>query len=476
VDNDAMSLAQAKGLEFEFAPGNHDVALGFGSLRVSIGNSSIWSDEEGNGIPWTWIDLLEQLARAWPFLKYEESAPPGTYGLALLRTDHFASPDFDFEPSAQATRDSYIFRRRHNLATGIEGLYLPNFSLLREGRNIWVVSANIAKLLDYAQTFRTLSELGEALARQVASGSQQERSRLALDAWRNREPSLDATLQIKLGSSRLVAEMVPQGENLATYFEALPNAENDDECESSLLVAARMSEAIPLDSRRKILDLLRTRPGTGLSTLLQQIASEAETKLPNYYLHRPYKQGEALAQWARERFGIAPEAKADPQQVLERLGVEVTQHHFGIAMIDAIGCWDHRHGPAILVNLDGRHAQSLVGRRATLAHELTHVLVDRRGSLPAAEVFGGIVPRHPEQRANAFAAEFLLPKSVAVERIHKATDVARTIERLPEQFAVSRELAAWQIINSRAYAELGNDEKALLRSWTPNTDSAWFFR
>jgi hypothetical protein len=113
VDNDAMSLAQAKGLEFEFAPGNHDVALGFGSLRVSIGNSSIWSDEEGNGIPWTWIDLLEQLARAWPFLKYEESAPSGTYGLALLRTDHFASPDFDFEPSAQATRDSYIFRRRH---------------------------------------------------------------------------------------------------------------------------------------------------------------------------------------------------------------------------------------------------------------------------------------------------------------------------------------------------------------------------
>jgi Zn-dependent peptidase ImmA (M78 family) len=471
-----MTQAQAKGLEFEFAPGNHDVALGFGSLRVSIGNSFIWSDEEGKGIPWTWIDLLEQLARAWPFLKYEESSPPDTDGIKLLHADRFASPDFDFEPSAQTTRDSYIFRRRHNLATGIEGLYLPNFSLLREGRNIWVVSANISKLLDHAQTFGTLSELGEVLARQVASGPQQERSRLALDAWRNREPSLDAILQIKLGSSRLAAEMVPQGENLATYFEALPTAENDDGYESSLLVAARMSEAIPLDSRRKVLDLLRTRPGTGLSPLLQQIAAEAETKLPNYYLHRPYKQGESLAQWARERFGIAPEAKADPQQVLESLGVEVTQHHFGIAMIDAIGCWDHRHGPAVLVNLDGRHAQSIVGRRATLAHELCHVLVDRRGSLPAAEVLGGAVPRLPEQRANAFAAEFLLPKSVAVERIRKASDVARTIERLPKQFTVSRELAAWQIINSHVYAELGSDEKALLKTWTPNTDSTWFFR
>ena len=471
-----MTQAQAKGLEFEFTPGNHDVALGFGSLRVSIGNSFIWSDEEGKGIPWTWIDLLEQLARAWPFLKYEENSPPGTDGIKLLHADRFASPDFDFEPSAQTTRDSYIFRRRHNLATGIEGLYLPNFSLLREGRNVWVVSPNISKLLDHAQTFGTLSKLGEVLARQVASGPQQERSRLALDAWRNREPSLDAILQIKLGSSRLAAEMVPQGENLATYFEALPSAENDDGYESSLLVAARMSEAIPLDSRRKVLDLLRTRPGTGLSPLLQQIASEAETKLPHYYLHRPYKQGESLAQWARERFGIVPEAKADPQQVLERLGVEVTQHHFGVAMIDAIGCWDHRHGPAVLVNLDGRHAQSIVGRRATLAHELCHVLVDRHGSLPAAEVLGGAVPRLPEQRANAFAAEFLLPKSVAVERIRKATDVARTIERLPEQFTVSRELAAWQIINSRVYPELGSDVKALLKTWTPNTDSTWFFR
>jgi Zn-dependent peptidase ImmA (M78 family) len=471
-----MTLAQARRLEFDFTPGNHDAALGFGSLRVSIGNSSVWSNEEGKGIPWTWIDLLEQLARAWPFLKYEESAPLGTNGLALLRADRFASPDFDFEPAVQATRESYIFLRRHNLATGIEGLYLPNFSLLREGRNIWVISANITKLLDFAQTLQTLSELGEVLARQVASAAQQERSRLALDAWRNREPSLEAALQIKLGSSRLAAEMVPQGETLAAYFDALPDAQNDDEYESSLLVAARMSEGVPLDSRRKILDLLRARPGTRLSAQLQQIAAEAETKLPSYYSQQPYKQGESLAQWARARFDIAPEAKADPQEVLGRLGVDVTLHHFDIDMIDAVGCWDHRHGPAVLVNLDGEHAQSAAGRRATLAHELAHVLVDRRGSLPAAEVFGGSVPRHPEQRANAFAAEFLLPKSVAVERIRKASDVVKTIERLPEQFAVSRELAAWQIINSRIYAELSNDAKALLKSWTPNNDNTWFFR
>src|SRR5258708_34444374 len=135
-------------LEFEFSAGNHDQALGFGALRVWVGKVSIWSDIDGGGVSWTWIDLLEQLADSWPYLKYEESAPLGIYDgfLSLLRNGHTATTEFDFGPSVESTRDEYVFVRRHNLATGIEGLYLPSFSLLREGRNIWVASANAQRL------------------------------------------------------------------------------------------------------------------------------------------------------------------------------------------------------------------------------------------------------------------------------------------------------------------------------------------
>jgi len=42
-----------------------------------------------------------------------------------------------------------------------------------------------------------------------------------------------------------------------------------------------------------------------------------------------------------------------------------------------------------------------------------HLLVDRKGFLPLVEVFGGYAPKGAERRANAFAAELLLPRSVA---------------------------------------------------------------
>jgi Zn-dependent peptidase ImmA (M78 family) len=464
-------MDNSNALQFEFIPGSHDKALGFGALRVWLGRSTIWNDAEGRGISWTWIDLLEQLSRAWPFLKYEETAPPRAYDstLSLLRTGRLAATDFDFEPVTESTPATYIFLRRHNLATGIEGLYLPSFSLLREGRKIWVASTNVAKLVDLDVTLKTLTELGEAIAAQVsASGCDQERARLAIEAWREREPTLDAALKIELGSA-LVPGLVPRGQSIASYLEA----ENDDLLDSSLLAAARMTGAVPLAARSAILELLRSRPATGESTYLKELSAEAKSQLPDY-LQRAHQQGETLAKWARRRLRIEPSAKADPEEVLQKLGITVSKHHLGVDVVDAIGCWDRRHGPAVLVNLDGIHAQSPAGHRATLAHELAHVLVDRDGSLPAAEVLGGNVPRHPEQRANAFAAEFLLPKAEAIEWASKATEITETnIKALTDRFGASREIAAWQILNSPAATGLDGVERRLLKSWT-STSEHWF--
>ena len=468
-----MILSESNTLLFDFTPGNHDQALGFGRLRVSLGKSLIWSDERDRGIAWTWIDLLEQLGRAWPFLKYEETVPPGVYdgSLSLLRNGHVRSPDY-FDAAPESAQEIYIFLRRHNLATGIEGLYLPSLSFLREGRKIWIASTNIVKLLDFAPAMRALAEVGDTLAEHIAQHANDERARLALETWRNREPSREAALQIQLGSIRLAKEMITRGQTLATYFEA----QNDEIDESSLLIAARMSEAVPLESRRTIVDLVRARTANGASALLRQLSAEAQSVVPEY-TRRPHEQGEILARWARSKFGFEAEAKADPRVVLQQVGVEIVEHHFGVDVIDAVGCWSSRHGPAILVNLDGKHAQSLFGRRATLAHELAHVLVDREGSLPAAEVLGGNVPRHPEQRANAFAAEFLLPKSVLIDHLRTSSDPVDTIKGLRNRFAVSRELAAWQIINTRmAYDALDDEARALVRSWTPTTRGESFFQ
>ena len=136
--------------------------------------------------------------------KYDENAPAGTYNgrLSLLRTGHSETAKYPVAAGIERTRETYAFLRRHNLATGIEGLYLPSLSLLREGRKMWVASPNVTKLLNFDQTIQNRVHLGDALATHVACGRDHERSRLAVEAWKNREPSLDEVSQIQLANAR----------------------------------------------------------------------------------------------------------------------------------------------------------------------------------------------------------------------------------------------------------------------------------
>jgi Zn-dependent peptidase ImmA (M78 family) len=467
-----VSLRPPERLQFDLEFSEQQKSLGLGALRVRIGETPIWSNEEGRALDWTWIDLLEQLARSWAFLKYDETSPLRAKDsmLSLMSRGHVVAADSDIESGPEVSRETYIFVRRHNLATGIEGLYLPTLSLLREGWKMWVASLNVTRLLDFRETMQTLEELGDRLANHIALGEPQERSRLANAAWRNREPTTEAALQIMLGFPSWT-ELVPNGETLSSYFET----NNDEEYGSGLLIAARMSAALPLATQRKIIELVRALPASGPSDLLKNVSEEAEAAVPNY-VRRPHEQGAVLAQWARKKFGLGTDAKAEPADVLKRLGIDVKQHKLGCDLIDAVGSWDGRHGPAVIVNLEGEHAQSVPGRRATLAHELCHILVDRNGSLPASEVLGGNVPRQPEQRANAFAAEFLLPKSIVVSRLRAATDAMESIEEILKQFGVSRELAAWQIINAATvFSTLSSSEKSELRSWTSGARNSMFF-
>jgi hypothetical protein len=85
--------------------------------------------------------------RSWAFLKYDETSPLGAKDsmLSLMSRGHAVAADSDIESGPEVSRETYIFVRRHNLASGIEGLYLPTLSLLREGWKIWVASLNVTR-------------------------------------------------------------------------------------------------------------------------------------------------------------------------------------------------------------------------------------------------------------------------------------------------------------------------------------------
>jgi Zn-dependent peptidase ImmA (M78 family) len=158
----------------------------------------------------------------------------------------------------------------------------------------------------------------------------------------------------------------------------------------------------------------------------------------------PFEQGFALAAQVRAQLGL--DGPVDPEALLKRWGVRVFTADLRLSRnIDALAMWKGSSA-WVVVNGAGHHAQSRVGRRATLAHEICHVLFDSGGALPLVEALGGRMPRDLEQRARAFAAELLLPRGLIADQYDG--DALATVRRAANRFGVSKELAAWQLRNS----------------------------
>lgn len=97
-------IGSADGLQFELTLGTGprmDLAWGLG--RVRLQGRAVWSGEDAAGqesaLRWTWFDLLEFLARHWPWL----------HGPAILLNQ---APS----QSAEQVKSSTLYRERSTLA------------------------------------------------------------------------------------------------------------------------------------------------------------------------------------------------------------------------------------------------------------------------------------------------------------------------------------------------------------------------
>jgi Zn-dependent peptidase ImmA (M78 family) len=183
---------------------------------------------------------------------------------------------------------------------------------------------------------------------------------------------------------------------------------------------------------------------------LDLLSDMAEGLLFHRGPRKPYVEGYTLAGWLRRVLEIESTKFVDIEELLKRLRVPVHEIEIQDELLDAFACWGTRHGPVVVLNKAGRHAQSPPGRRSTLAHELCHLLIDREGALPLVEVLNGRVPWRVEARARAFAAEFLLPRQRADEVSRHAADIMSAVEELKSEYGVSREIAIRQIDNAGA--------------------------
>lgn len=182
---------------------------------------------------------------------------------------------------------------------------------------------------------------------------------------------------------------------------------------------------------------------------------------------RPYENGYELAIRVREALSNKDGPMSDLRELLEdRFGIVVKTAPLRTARIHALCVKDTAEGAmAVVLNETHEGFANAAKQRSDLAHELGHVL----GDPPAGEVdlvIDAILTDHPphEQRANAFAAELLIPLA-GLRRLFGppaatlSVDEARErVRRTRAEFSTTLELTVNHLIN-RGYTD------AALRQW-----------
>jgi Zn-dependent peptidase ImmA (M78 family) len=426
----------------------------WGDLCIRVDRDLLWGAREDGavrGYRWTWIDLLEHLAEVWPWLSFEEGWPAGpvirdpTHVLSEARSWVASLPG---KEAAEKEDALFEYRHRHDLAMAVRGKLLPQLWIVREGEQAWVVGEAVARLAPIEDVGEGLASLGDAICARL-SLLEDERARAAIDAWRARM-ALDVTALAAISVGVDEADLLQLADgDIASTFEVDVSDTAEGFAPNELLAAARM--AVPSTDPsvvRGIVAAMKSIPKRATSEL-DELSQRARTALAG--LGGGVKAAHAgyhLARFLREALRLADSERAEPEAMLTDWGVRIDKLAANDDAIEAVACWGPAHGPAILVNDNGRHSQDPAGRRATLAHEIAHLLVDRHAALPLAEVLGGHVSRPVEQRARAFAAELLVPCEAAGAAFLHDADTKGVLEALCAQYGASREIVAWQAYNS----------------------------
>ncbi|MDE2902562.1 MAG: XRE family transcriptional regulator [Chloroflexota bacterium] len=171
-----------------------------------------------------------------------------------------------------------------------------------------------------------------------------------------------------------------------------------------------------------------------------------------------WRAGYALARKARELLGIGIEPIDSMRELVEgRLGIPIIQ----VALQPEIAgaTISSRSQRGIVLNIAGRY-QNVWIRRTTLAHELAHVLFDPEEQLESVRVdsYEQIVrdaehdsqlPDYVEQRANAFAVEFLAPREAVKQFVPSPAQVsAASVAQVMSAFGVGKAAARFHVGNA----------------------------
>lgn len=164
------------------------------------------------------------------------------------------------------------------------------------------------------------------------------------------------------------------------------------------------------------------------------------------------RQGELVAEEERKRMGLGDDPVTNLPELLELQGIKVIARHHPQAT-DIVGAAIYRRelGPAIFVNLS--QSEFAPGRlNFTAAHEYAHLLFEREVDALDYESYL-LDPKPFEQRANSFAAAFLMPEKGILKELNsigwKRGQGLSHVHALylSVRFGVSYRAMLWRLVN-----------------------------
>ena len=410
---------------------------------IVAGNRVWWAGHRG--ILWTWREMLEHLCETIEYLKFEERFPGDSSPADPCVIETHLRPTFDVDhaPTEETLRTEFApFRERHDLSAGVNGLTLPSIWLVRAGSRMIVSASETKALLPYRPVIDAVIGFGDVMANRIARSDDSVAANL-VDRWTRAKGDMSKRATISLGQSH-----------------PLMQTGNILELPDEMLAVARMAAAAPIADQQILLNVIQTVPPIEHAKL-DAFSHAFDSSLA---WKTPWESGYRLAREYRKAKGIPADRFMDVKDELETMGVEFRSVELTSTSIDAIAVWGSAHGPAVITNENGIHNKTEGGVRASLAHELCHLIADRSSALPFAEVLGGSTIEVVEQRARAFAAELLVPGSAIRQRLVDSVDQSAEAQRLLEDFGVTQQLLANQVKN-HAEDVLDSAAEKLIDSW-----------
>jgi IrrE N-terminal-like domain len=433
------------------------------SIGLLVDGAPVWpiSGEDISDFQWFADELLSHLTECWKPLILRQTYPipiqPARPSFLAVETEKRWSSlsDAKVEVEEQAIA---AFEDVHNLANafgGITGL-LPLWFLRDRGEVVIDTQERLLRV-PFQDAVNALSNVGELIAKRLLQTDTRKWSKL-VNAWKQRNEG-DSTvfLALTIGSDRETAAALID-ERVLDAPKSFSDASNDND---ELSIAARTAGPIPINQIKSIIGRVRTCERRETPKLLEtQLLAFDFLKSQQLENERPYVQGNELAKWLRRILNLVDDRPIDPISILERtFRVDVRVLNFEIPSLDAIAVWGSKLGPAVLLN----KASARIGVfqniwrngviRVNAAHELCHLMVDTTHTLTAVDILGGRMPVRIEQRARAFAAEFLLPaeEAASIWRAHgyplDADGLEKVLKVLCRKHNVTKSVAAWQLQN-----------------------------